>query len=98
MLKRSLRALKHRVQIALLRLQWDRREPAPAADVSAPIARLLLMPADPWTLTGSKGDEAMTAVAQRLRGRMPGLLVGVITASPAASAHARRLGYLPVEA
>lgn len=99
MLKRPLRALKHRVQITLLRLQWDRREPAPAADVSPPIARLLLMPADPWTLTGSKGDEAMmTAVAQQLRGRMPGLLVGVITASPAASAHARRLGYVPVEA
>ncbi|HUG26028.1 polysaccharide pyruvyl transferase family protein [Piscinibacter sp.] len=97
MLERFLRRLKHRAEMALLRLQWNRHPEAPMADASSPVTRLLLIPADPWTLAGSRGDEAMmSAVVEQLRRRVPAMEVGVVTATPAAAREARRLGYVPV--
>ncbi|HUG23779.1 polysaccharide pyruvyl transferase family protein [Piscinibacter sp.] len=99
MFKQRLRRLKHRCLIALLRLQWNRRRKVPEARASSPVARVLLIPSDPWTLVGAKGDEAMMeAVVEQLRHRVPGLVVGVVTATTAASQEAARLGYAPVDA
>lgn len=99
MLKETLRALKRRTLTALLRLQWRRPAGVPDANAATPVARLLFIPSDPWTLVGAKGDEAMLqAVAAALRRHTPQLIVGVVTATPAASDAARRLGFVPVSA
>ncbi|MBN9204126.1 MAG: polysaccharide pyruvyl transferase family protein [Methylibium petroleiphilum] len=61
--------------------------------------RLLIVPSDPWTLIGAKGDEAMMqSVVGRLRQQLPALEVGVVTATAAAQDAARQLGFLPVDA
>jgi polysaccharide pyruvyl transferase WcaK-like protein len=62
-----------------------------------PLRRLLIVPSDPWTLIGAKGDEAMMqAVVQRLRLSSPDLEVGVITAEPDAEKAARAMGFEPI--
>ncbi len=71
----------------------------PLAVPSSPVARLLILPSDPWSLVGSNGDEAMMqAVAQRFRRRLPSLVVGALTATPQASRAAEQLGFVPVHA
>lgn len=63
------------------------------------VQRLLIVPSDPWTLVGAKGDEAMMqGVVKRLRDASPDLRVGVLTATPAAQSAARALGFEPVDA
>lgn len=60
--------------------------------------RLVIVPSDPWTLTGAKGDEAMIqAVVTQLKGAAGGLTVGIITGSEVASEAARGLGYEPIQ-
>lgn len=60
--------------------------------------RLVIIPCDPWTLTGSKGDEAMIqAVVKQLKDISPKLQVALITGSEAASETARKLGYEPIQ-
>jgi colanic acid/amylovoran biosynthesis protein len=94
---KPLRALKHRILIGLLRLQWNRRAMAPPADPLLAGKRLLVIPADPWTLAGSKGDEAMMeAIVEQFRRRVPGLEIGVVTATWAASREAQRRGWTAV--
>lgn len=69
--------------------------------VSAPARppkRVVLVPPDPWTLVGSKGDEAMfSAVVARLRAAVDNLDVAVLTATGAASDAAASLGYRPLQ-
>lgn len=56
--------------------------------------RLVVMPSDPWTLVGAKGDEAMIqSVVSQLKEVSPGLEVGILTSSTVASEAARSLGY-----
>lgn len=60
--------------------------------------RLVIVPSDPWTLTGAKGDEAMMqAVVSQLQGAAGDLVVGIITGSEVASQAARDLGYEPIQ-
>lgn len=60
--------------------------------------RLVIVPSDPWTLTGAKGDEAMIqAVVSQLKAVTPGLKVAIITGSEVASQAARQLGYEPLQ-
>jgi len=98
-LKNRLREIKRRIEVALLRLQRSRRAPPAPAESSPVVRRLLILPSDPWTLVGAKGDEAMMqAVVQRLRRRAPDLVVGVVAATPRASQAAQSLGFEPVAA
>jgi colanic acid/amylovoran biosynthesis protein len=61
------------------------------------VRRLLFVPGDPWSLVGSKGDEAMMlGVVNALVKRGGVLEVGIITATPEADAAARRLGFTPM--
>lgn len=56
--------------------------------------RLVVMPSDPWTLVGAKGDEAMIqSVVCQLKEVSPDLVVGILTSSTVASDAARALGY-----
>ena len=58
--------------------------------------RLFLIPGDPWSVTGSKGDEAMiVALIDRLSARYGGLEVAILTATPGADEAVRKLGYQP---
>ena len=60
--------------------------------------RLVIIPSDPWTLTGAKGDEAMMqAVVGQLSNLGQPLEVGVVTATAPASAAAQKLGFIPIE-
>lgn len=60
--------------------------------------RLIIVPSDPWTLTGAKGDEAMIqSVVSQLRAVSPDLHVGIITGSEVASGAARQLGFEPIQ-
>lgn len=60
--------------------------------------RLIIIPSDPWTLTGAKGDEAMIqSVVSQLRAAEPMLTVGIVTATKKASEAATQLGFQPVE-
>lgn len=62
------------------------------------LRKLLFATGDPWTLRGSKGDEAvMRTVAARLRQESPDLEIVIFSATPAASEAARQLGYRPIE-
>ncbi|HDR9275796.1 TPA: polysaccharide pyruvyl transferase family protein [Burkholderia vietnamiensis] len=96
--------LKQRLRVWLyvkrLTAQW-RREAARcvARDDAAAGAHLLILPCDPWTLVGSKGDEAMlSAVVERLRAANRALQVSVVTATPQAAHAATRMGFHAVDA
>lgn len=61
------------------------------------IRRVVMVPCDPWTLFGSKGDEAMiTAVMDQLRLDEPDLVVGVVTETESARQQAVEKGYVPL--
>ena len=63
------------------------------------VNRLLIVPCDPWSFTGSRGDEAMIlAVAHYFTDKYPGIEIAAITADPAASSAAQRMGFKPLEA
>jgi len=96
--------LKQRLRVWLyvtrLTRQW-RREAARRGAGSAAVsgAHLLILPADPWTLVGSKGDEAMLrGVVERLRVANGALQVSVVTATPEAADAATRLGFQAIDA
>lgn len=83
---REIRSLMHqwRQQVMLLE---------PPTEVAA-VGRLLIIPSDPWTFTGAKGDEAMMqAVVGRLRLSSPDLIVGAVVATTSASSAAKLLGF-----
>lgn len=97
------RALRQQVAIwrDLLKLayHWRRLRAASRPKVAAKVfRRVVIISADPWTLTGSKGDEAMmSAVAAKLAVGVPGgLAVGVTTATEEADAAARSMGFEPL--
>lgn len=90
-----------RTEMALRRLhsQWrsEARNRQPWA-VNHPPQRLLLLPGDPDTLTGARGDEAMMqGVVHYLRRTCASLQVGVVTASDSASAAAAAMGFQPLQ-
>ncbi|CAN0627624.1 colanic acid/amylovoran biosynthesis protein [Burkholderia multivorans] len=97
-------SLKHRLRMwahaKLLTIQW-RREAARvtvARDIAS-CAHLLILPSDPWTLIGAKGDEAMMrAVVQQLQEVNHHLKVTVVTATHEASESARHLGFEAIDA
>jgi len=77
----------------------DRVCEKPEPGESTLLRRLLILPSDPWTLVGAKGDEAMMqAVTTRLRQYSADLQVGVITATPGAEAAAGQLAFASVPA
>lgn len=83
-------------QVAALRRQTTDRLRSATRWESNAIRRLLIVPCDPWTLAGSKGDEAMLhAAVARLREASPDLEVLVFTASEQADISARKLGFRP---
>lgn len=56
--------------------------------------RFVLVPCDPWTLVGSKGDEAMIrAVISQLKAANPDLKVLTFTATDQATQAAKKLGF-----
>lgn len=94
---------------ARLRLHVLRRAPKVLADwrrlKSAPmevrpvdrVRRVVIVPSDPGTLTGAKGDEAMmNAAVSQLTAAEPELVVGVLTATKQAEDAARTLGFQPI--
>jgi colanic acid/amylovoran biosynthesis protein len=94
------RHLKRWMDMRTLRREWDTLRPAarpsPAGDSGE---RLLVLPCDPWSLDGSKGDEAMIqgAIGQ-LRKRLPGLRIAIVVASAEAERKARERGFEPMNA
>lgn len=102
--RRFLAALKHdvRVWLAVKRLtaEWRRLSARTVGTLQRnPVRRLIILPSDPATLIGAKGDEAMMqAVVQRLAAVEPGLEVGVVTATTDAAEAARRMGFEPLPA
>lgn len=64
---------------------------------SGAIQRIAILPSDPWTLVGARGDEAMMqAVVGRLRVSYPAVEVGVVVASDVAAAAAVSMGFKPM--
>lgn len=88
---------KVREKIAFLRLNlswWGLRRAAPLLRWRGAEPSLVLVPCDPWTVIGSRGDEAMAyAVLQNFRKRHPNGKIMVVTgnASAAASEDCRRM-------
>lgn len=69
----------------------------PASGFERHANRLLILPSDPWSLVGAKGDDAMlSAVAARFRERHPDGQVAVATATESADEAARLLGLTPL--
>lgn len=54
---------------------------------------LFVIPCDPWSLTGSRGDEAMLMVLQR---EFPNIPYYVVTATPEAAQEAKNHGWTPI--
>ncbi len=68
--------------------------PAPGKTATAPVRRLAVLPADPGTINGSRGDEAMLcSTVQAVKRHRPDLVVGVITDGDAGAEAARSLGF-----
>lgn len=82
-LGRVLRPLRDQAAGFRLQRDWDRLATTLVArQTPGTVRRLVILPADPHTPVGSKGDEAMMrAVIARIAASAPGLRVGVITAS-----------------
>lgn len=89
-------------EMALRRLhrQWRREARRDETwRVNRPAQRLLILPGDPGTLTGARGDEAMMqGVVHALRRNCASLQVGVVTASASASTAASAMGFQPLQA
>jgi polysaccharide pyruvyl transferase WcaK-like protein len=91
-----LAALRRRRSVWRLMREWKdlSRVPAGTPDPSC----VLVVPSDPSTLTGARGDEAMMSAAlQRLASRMTIARVVVLTSTDGASAAARALGMQPLQ-
>lgn len=90
--------LRNRLSIARLKAWaawWSLGRKMPEPDDGVP--RLLILPCDPWTLVGSKGDEAMmVAVIAQLRRSYPGTTIGMVTATIEAEEAALGLATTPV--
>lgn len=98
--RERLRQIKAKQRFREIERSWHHLQqqlrPMPLA-VGRP-ERLVVMPSDPWTLVGAKGDEAMIqSVVTQIQAASPTLEVGVLTASPMASEAARALGYQALE-
>lgn len=102
MLKHILAQLKAWKSVLPLHLEWWRarsiaRTQGESKRDSSPC--VLIVPGDPWTLVGSKGDEAMIqAVLDQVSSDFPGAQFGALTCSEAASKAATALGITPVQA
>lgn len=60
--------------------------------------RLLVLPSDPWSIHQSRGDEAMIeAAAGEMKRAYPDLEIYIVTATAAASADVRAMGFKPLE-
>jgi len=60
--------------------------------------RLVVLPSDPWSVHQSRGDEAMIEAATgELKRAYPNLEVYIVTATQAASADVRAMGFRPLE-
>lgn len=69
----------------------------PCASRQMGMARIVIVPPDPWSLVGSKGDEAMIcAVAGKFLQQNQDLKVGIVTAVGDAEAAARAMGFEPL--
>ncbi|MCK1397394.1 polysaccharide pyruvyl transferase family protein [Bradyrhizobium sp. 4] len=60
--------------------------------------RLVLLPSDPWSIHQSRGDEAMIeAAVGEMKQAHPNIEVYIVTATKAASAEVRAMGFRPLE-
>jgi polysaccharide pyruvyl transferase WcaK-like protein len=60
--------------------------------------RLVLLPSDPWSIRQSRGDEAMIEAATgEVKRTYPDVEIYIVTATAAASADVRAMGYKPLE-
>ncbi len=76
--------------------QWERliREVQPLNPAPGPEVRLLIIPCDPWTATGSRGDQAMIAgVVDTVRERSGTQEVAIVVASESAAYTVQRAGF-----
>ena len=89
--------LKRR-RISAITREW-RKEKAELNGVpSRAIRRVVIIPSDPWSLVGARGDEAMMmAVTCRLRLGIPDLDVAVVVATHEATLAASRMGFRPLK-
>ncbi len=97
-LRRRRRELSTGWRLCRTRRAWQRSRSAPVAAQSAlPVRRLLLLPSDPNSLVGARGDEAMMeSVVTALRRAAPDLTVAVAVASDRAADAAAALGHEPI--
>jgi colanic acid/amylovoran biosynthesis protein len=82
---------------ALLVWQLMCRAAKPVRPAEAAIRRVVVLPSDPYTLIGAKGDEAMMCAAlDQLRSKDSALTAWAITASSEAERCASKLGLTPL--
>lgn len=68
-------------------------------EASGPPRRVLIVPSDPWSFQGAKGDEAMMEAAiGQIRARWPNAELAALTATPAASVCAESRGFRAIPA
>lgn len=80
-------------------LAWDRAkaDPPPARQRDVPPGRVAIVPADPASLVGSRGDEAMiNALVGRLRAANARVEIAVLTLPGEAEGAARQIGLKPL--
>lgn len=94
-----LNILRKQVQMYRLRAEWKQLSSTAIEKThQKPIKKLMILPCDPWSVIGSRGDEAMIlAIVDKLQEKEPNLDVGVITASDKASEVSRALGFEPFQ-
>lgn len=100
-MKNFLRDLKAWKTLLPLHQEWRRLSRVYSTkerSAAKPPKRVIIVPCDPWTFSGSKGDEAMIqAVLDRAREANPSVVAGAITATKTASCAATSMGCVPLE-
>jgi polysaccharide pyruvyl transferase WcaK-like protein len=97
--RRQVSRFKHDVRVWLAVKRLTRQWRSEALKLAAPcgrgaVRRVVILPTDPFTLIGSKGDEAMIqGVVQSLTSAEPGLKVAIVTGAMEAVAAAQQMGF-----
>jgi colanic acid/amylovoran biosynthesis protein len=94
----TLRNLRMWLRVKLLIRQWrNLSTQIKESRASEAVKHVMILPSDPWTVVGSKGDEAMICAAvQQLQAAETNLQVTVITATEQADRAVKQLGFQPI--
>lgn len=98
-LRRQIQLLLQNCRMHSLWGEWNKIKPENVTKTcSRPPRKLVILPCDPWSVIGSRGDEAMMlAIIDKVKDSESSLQVGIVTASDEASQICKKMGFEPLQ-